>query len=342
MTTGEAPTSTDILRSLRLLRSENAEERKRAIRVLSTMVDDPRVLQVFEYLYQMDPDPGVRDLTWQAISRAGPSIPAPGPGDNPGRSHRAWPRRENHAGTTTFLLNPTNGTFVARDARRQARQPGSGRIALWLAGVLLLVTSVVWALTVPDWITWYRLREDGVEITGTINDLQVRDGDHFVLYRFEPGQAGVIFTGEQRVSETTYTSITDDMLPVVIYFPDDPTISRLDVPSPEDTTRDRLTIIAAGLTSLLVLLVIVSLVQRLTGPDRDKQVIRGQVVTCTGYVDEDGDYNLKLRYRFVSPSGQTITAQTAQIRNDLRNKALPPPGTPVAVYYLSDRSYLLL
>jgi hypothetical protein len=342
MATGEAPTSTDVLRSLRLLRSEDAEERRRAIRVLSTMVDDPRVLQVFEYLYQIDPDPGVRELTWQAISQAGPSIPAPGPGNHSGQSNPARFRRETNTGTSAFLLNPTNDRFVAREARRQARQPGGGRVALWLAGVLLLVASVLWALTVPDWITWYRLREDGIEITGTISDLQVRDGQYFVLYRFEPGQAGVIFAGEQRVSKTTYESITTDMLPVVIYFPDDPAISRLDVFNPEDTMRDRLTIIAAGLTGLLVLLVIVGLVQRLTGPDRDRQVIRGQVVRCAGYRDEDGDYNLKLSYRFVSPSGQTITAQTAQIRNDLRNKALPPPGTPVAVYYLSDRSYLLL
>jgi hypothetical protein len=37
-----------------------------------------------------------------------------------------------------------------------------------------------------------------------------------------------------------------------------------------------------------------------------------------------------------------LTGQVRQIRNDLRKKPLPQPGTPIAVYYRSDRSHRLL
>ncbi len=72
-----APNTVDVLRSLRLLRSDDPVERTRGISILSTLLDDPRVLQVFEYLYQHDPDPGVRELAWRAINRQGPSVPMP-------------------------------------------------------------------------------------------------------------------------------------------------------------------------------------------------------------------------------------------------------------------------
>ena len=56
-----APNTVDVLRSLRLLRSDDPVERKRGISILGTLLGDPRVLQVFEYLYRHDPDSGVRE-----------------------------------------------------------------------------------------------------------------------------------------------------------------------------------------------------------------------------------------------------------------------------------------
>ena len=85
---------------------------------------------------------------------------------------------------------------------------------------------------------------------------------------------------------------------------------------------------------------IAGFVQRQRRPVR--HVIKGQLVACSGKVDDDGDFALKLRYRFRSPSGQILTGQTSQIRNDLKGAKLPKPGTRIAVYYRSDQSYLLL
>ena len=77
MSAPQTPSSTDLLRSLRLIRSAAPEDRKRGIALLSKVHDDPRVNQVLERLYQDDPDPGVRDIAWQALQLLDPSVPHP-------------------------------------------------------------------------------------------------------------------------------------------------------------------------------------------------------------------------------------------------------------------------
>jgi hypothetical protein len=94
----------------------------------------------------------------------------------------------------------------------------------------------------------------------------------------------------------------------------------------------------------VVLLLFLSMVfNRRSLSIRSKRMLRGEIVSCTGLADRDGDFNVKVRYHFRSPvAGITITAHSSQVRNDLKNVALPVPGTPVAIYYKSDQSYRLL
>lgn len=72
-----------IKRSLRLLRSDDPQQRMKGIGGLAALHDDLRVSQVFERLYESDPDPRVRRAAWYALYQNGPSVPAPRPAPEP-------------------------------------------------------------------------------------------------------------------------------------------------------------------------------------------------------------------------------------------------------------------
>lgn len=332
----DRPNPDEILHSLQLLRSPDAKDRKQGIQVLSGLADDPRVLQVFEYLYQIDPDPDVRDMAWQAILWRGPSVPAPGPEVSVREKEK---ESANGGSYRLFLMNPANAKLVAR------RTPRRGRLASLLAMLLLFVAGVFWGLAIPYWLTWYEFRQEGDTAQGEVISLEERDADRYIaFYRFTLGseEEELFYSGEQDVSREFYDTLAQDTPVEVIYLPDDPNQSRLDDSrSPENERRLQLAYVAAGLTVMIVLLFVLSAVQR-RRPERDKHLIRGQVVSITGHRDNDGDFNIKLRYRFQPPGAREIVDQTSQIRNDLDPRNLPAPGTPIVVYYQNEHSYRLL
>jgi hypothetical protein len=290
------PNSTDLVRSLRLIRSADPADRRRGIEMLNTVQDDPRVVQVFERLYQNDPDPGVRDAAWQALAQIKPaaeSVPAPAaitapppaprrpgseptmvsfsrrkPGSEPTmmtmrrKAAQAPVARRRISRRTLFLLNPANAKIVAKERDRALRRKRSSQADLWLAVVLLVIAVGLWG-----WLA-------GLD-----------HADH-----------------------------------------------------PLD---DRVVIGAVGLLMAVVLLSFLSLIRR-RGGLRNRRILRGLIVECEGQTDDDGDFKLRIQYRFRAPKGQIVTAQVRQIRNDLRNKPLPAPGGTVAVYFRSARSFRLL
>jgi hypothetical protein len=130
----------------------------------------------------------------------------------------------------------------------------------------------------------------------------------------------------------------------VTYLPGDPQVSRLEETNPADQWRVGLTLTAGGLTVLCIGSALLGLDQRRHSRrmPRGWRVLRGQLIECGGRLDEDGDFKIRLRYRFRAPDGQVIVGQTSQIRNDLKDSALPPSGAPVAVYYRRDGVYRLL
>jgi hypothetical protein len=351
----------DILHGVQLIRSVDPAERKRGIHILSAVRHDPRVLQVFERLYEDDPDPSVRREAWHALTQAGPAIPGPRPVAVPQAEERPSPDSPPAPNPTTaeeppaapaqprralFLLDPVNARLVARESRRNARRKRSGRVPLALAGLLLLGAVVLWALVLSDWFTWYRLRQDGVSVAGQITGLQARGDRYYAEYRFEVGRgsSAAQHTGEQRITREAYERLESDAPVTVTYLPGDPQVSRLDERNPADQWRGWLTLAAGGLTTLCIGLALLGLGQRgqARRVQRGWRVLRGQLVECSGRLDEDGDFKIRLRYRFRASDGQVIDGQTSQIRNDLNDSALPAPGAPVAVYYRRDGVYRLL
>lgn len=407
MSNARIPTATDVLRSLRLLRSTQASERIRGITILSAMRDDPRVYQVFEHLYERDPDPAVRQAAWRALNQAGPSIPAPGPAKShpeekspmsttpqrpdpppaaeprkpaekqpaaraasarqprsqppsPGQSARqraaSRPRRAGASSHTLFLLNPANAKFVARETKRISEHKRGSRIPFVIALVVLLVTAALWVLALPELLAWYDFRQDGVTTEGTLTSLRITNDDRFyATYAFASAPEGAEpRQSEQRITENQYNTWLPAMIewqaegdPVAVeveYLPDDPAESRLTVDNPDDLIRDRLTIGAIGMSIVFLLLVILWVVRRQRPYllARGRRLLRGEMVSCAGREDDDGDFKLMIEFRFRSPSGSVIVHRASQIRNDLRRMPLPGAGTPVAIYYRNDRAFRLL
>lgn len=345
------PTTTDVLRSLRLIRSPEADERLRALRVLSALRDDPRVAQVFEHLYKNDPDAEVRVAAWQALNQTGPSIPAPIKASRPVTFASPAPpsapvavKGTRSRSNTPFLLDTANAQRLKRHVRQQKRR---GRFALLLALLVLIAALVLIARIFPDWETWYKLRQRGITLEGTIIERYEHDSHYYLQYRFEVAENSelVPYVGEQRVTATAYRSYQIDAPVTVTYLHGAPTTSRLAVHNLTDERRNRLTAASAGLMGVVVVLFGLSVVQRFLPnwlPQGQSTLLRGQIITCKGRRDDDGDFKITVEYRFRTPSGAIIVGQVRQLRNDLKQAALPAPGTPVVVAYHRTGTHELL
>ena len=74
-----------------------------------------------------------------------------------------------------------------------------------------------------------------------------------------------------------------------------------------------------------------------------RQRIEGEIARCSVHRDSDGDFVLEVGFGFRSPqTGAWIEGRDSQIRNDLKDEPLPPPGTAVHVLYRDDETFMAL
>ena len=353
MSEARPPKPGDVLKSLELLRSEDPAERRRGVTGLSGVTDDPRVVQVFEHLYRKDPDPAVREAIWRALSRQGPSVPAPAPAERPPARSRptTGPPRP------TFLLNPAHRAVVRRTLSESLTPVRRGSRLLDALFVLaLLAAAFLWGLAAPAWVEWFRLREDGLRTEAAIAGLSTpvdpaASDPQMVAYRFRlPSAPGADddgaseYFGEQRISADLHRWLADAPSPAltVTYLPDDPTVSRLEIDSPDDTRRERLAILAGGATVVALLIGMIAWIARL--PSRGVlrgRLLRGQVVAAQLRPGDNGSQRLTVRFRFRSPGGRVLTSEATRAQSTPALPA-PSPGAPALIEYHSDRRFRLL
>lgn len=75
------------------------------------------------------------------------------------------------------------------------------------------------------------------------------------------------------------------------------------------------------------------------------ELIWGEVVNASGVQDRGDNLNLTVEYRFQVPHQRRKRYMNGKIRekrNDLHQKTLPSPGTPVALLYLNRKNYEIL
>ena len=103
----------------------------------------------------------------------------------------------------------------------------------------------------------------------------------------------------------------------------------------------RVLLVGPAIVASLVLVWSAWLSLRYSRYQRRGRVIQGEVLACTGG-DIGNRYTITLRYKFRTPTGKELTGRTSQVREDLKSAALPKPGDPVGVLYVSDALYRLL
>lgn len=88
------------------------------------------------------------------------------------------------------------------------------------------------------------------------------------------------------------------------------------------------------------------LAQKRSQLEKKGDLLWGEVMASSGIQDRDGDLTIRVEYRFQEPSRRRrkryIEGKVREFRNDLKESALPAPGTPVAILYLNRNNYEIL
>ena len=149
---------------------------------------------------------------------------------------------------------------------------------------------------------------------------------------------------EQRITPDLYAWMADAgtlTLPV-IYLPADPSVSRLDLASPDDTQREQRAILAGGVTVIALLLGVVAWIVRL--PNRGLlrgKLLRGQVVAAQRKPYPMGNQRVTVRFRPHAKRPHDHQRSDAHAKQS-PSIPVPLPGAPVLIEYHSDRHFRLL
>jgi hypothetical protein len=167
-----------------------------------------------------------------------------------------------------------------------------------------------------------------------------------MTYRYETahGTDPVLVTDEQRITQAAAQCLAGGAPLQVTYWPDAPLLSTTAQPNPAHDIRNRQVIAAAVLGGVALCCALGgTVVWRDRRGAGQPHLLLGQIKACSGRVDGEGDFKLRVDYRFLSPAtGRLISAQASQICNARRTADLPEPGTLVAVCYHDDDTYRLL
>jgi hypothetical protein len=261
------------------------------------------------------------------------------------------PRKLDPDPEKTFVLNPDYDMVTGQRLNRV----GSRRhIFLALVAVVLAALAALYAAGQID--AAQRRSDDyarrAASAQATIVSRRLVDGGrdpydrHYVTYTFAapgPDGAPVQHQREIEVDKDTYDRYVEGSPILVKYLPEDPntsTLIHLDL-APVDLDLLRVLLVGPAIVAGLVLVWAAWLSLRYSRYQRRGRVIQGEVLACTGG-DIGNRYTITLRYKFRTPTGKELTGRTSQVREDLKSAALPKPGDPVGVLYVSDGLYRLL
>ncbi|MBN1202594.1 MAG: DUF3592 domain-containing protein [Anaerolineae bacterium] len=246
-----------------------------------------------------------------------------------------------------FLFHPGNRRFLQGKSRGLSGTATGGLIAVLLVLVLAMVGLFV-VVGIPHWLQARELDRSGVITQGTVIERDIHEDDegsdtYYVRYSFVAGD-GRAYERQQQVSRSNYSNWARGATVRVKYLTGDPAVSRLVDDNTADSGSRIVLIISVVAIALVMIFVVLAVDQR----SRNRrlaskgQLLRGEVLVCTGHKDSDGDYFVTLRYCFLSPEDREITARDRRLANDLKHASLPAPGTAVAVLYADDDTYKVL
>jgi hypothetical protein len=233
--------------------------------------------------------------------------------------------------------------FVAGRSRRIA---GSHEGLLILAAVVALIGVVVLAILVGQWRTWVRFRDEGATTTAAIVDHRTRSGkstSYYLTFRYSASIAGDprSFTVEENVGRDLYVRLPIGAATQARYLVAQPAVASI-AWTPSLPLGYPLGSFVAFAVIVLGATGVAWKWQDLRLLSRSGCLLQGRLLSCRGQRGSKGTYTVTVRYRFETPDGRTLDREASQVRNDMKQVMLPPPGTPVLVVYVSDKLHQVL
>ncbi len=246
-----------------------------------------------------------------------------------------------------YLANKTNAKFLRGETRRPASLANSVLgwgcfipfISIFLiVGIGMLIYGVVELKRDLD------LRRDGMVTTGrqVANRIyEDSEGDSYYLtYSFVVNDQP--YQREQSVDWDRYNSFESGAPIEIRYLPNNPSQSRI-----EGTGNAALFMLPfGGCWTAFVLFFIWGFASQSDKNNRIAQkgtLIEGEIVSIDAREDSDNDYNVTLKYSYISPKdGRVIHKKTKFVANDQKKDGLPLSGTKLAILYVDDKNHAVL
>lgn len=249
-------------------------------------------------------------------------------------------------GQPIFFIDKRNQDFF-RDHTCKLYSPAEYiKNAIVFFAVLNLILFLI-----LGWNTWrwWQFTMNGVITEAKVINRDVdNSGDstsYYLTYEYNvrmPDQVRQSFTSRDSVSYSNYRRYEPGAYLLIRYLKDDPASAT------SKWHSGWIWQLVAGYGIALFLLWLVC--YRLPRSYRNRvhtiltqgKVLPGLILTSSGE-DDDGNYKVKIIYEFTVPTTDRLRrGDFAETRNDLKRKALPAPGTLVAVMYLTEADFFLL
>lgn len=244
-----------------------------------------------------------------------------------------------------FLLHADNAAYFEGSNSRPASLSNRGcSFCLLVLMLLLLIGIAMVGGAYIQYQEFLRLRQVGVVTDGQMIERRYSTSDdsttYYLTYRFQAAEK--TYTREQSVKKGRYNRFERGGHLEILYDPQNPHLSRI-----QGTNNPPTFFMLFGVGWMIVMLgVFAGFIHGYRQNNKlckEGFIVYGQIEQIKGQKDSDGDLQITLEYRFISPqSGQTIRKKDKRQRNDLKDWPLPMPETPVAIMYLNDNHFSLL
>jgi len=228
------------------------------------------------------------------------------------------------------LLHPYNQFFLTapRSKLLPGLFPGRRRVTVWVVFLALTIGMTWWVLrgwhstvmlTAPSGV----YREAQVERLWTERNLETT---YFVSYSYAPFHNDQLVHGRDQVSRSVHGSLIQGGTVRICYALREPTFSRA-YPNCDDPPIFSSFFLLYWVSTWLIFVVKDESLRR-------GRLLPGEILEASGSKSEE-QFFLRVKYRFSTPKGRSITARARYTRNDLGNdpSQLPLPGTPILVQY---------
>lgn len=247
------------------------------------------------------------------------------------------------------------------NGKRRYHHSMMARLRLGRTGFVLLMTLaamlvcwVLWLWVALTWHDWHFFRTAARTAGATVVDRSISESDDSITYyvtyefRYVPADGDPrIATGTDSVNRRIYDAATPGSELTIWYDPAQPARSYADPPTILGSSLITLAALAMLPIALILLIPLWESVQEWMY-QRNRwlqpigQLCHGTISSITpdsAATQPDAWVWVSVHYSFTNPAGAMIT-NTKQCR--IRGDKIPPAGTPIAVWYISNRQHILL